>query len=329
MRELEEAWVRYRDSRPRWHEAAEGVRAEVQRIARTIRVSTDVSAREKDVGEFVRKALRKKYVHPWEEMTDKAGARAVVERDYQVDQLLTAIEADPGLQVVPGSVQDKRDVDPAKLEYTGVHLQVLAPERPGDTERLEVELQLRTKAQDLWSSVVSHRLLYKKDVELPRPIQRRLTRLLALMELFDEEVARVSRELPQVHGYAAQNLTTAAETAYLALHPIEGWDRGLSSDMVEIVLRALGDADLEAYPAALAAFVEERQDELQAVLDDYGPTDEDKDPYYLLFEQPEVVLVWERLVHAREGLVAAWRKSDLPLELLDRVADVFGLPIQD
>jgi putative GTP pyrophosphokinase len=322
-------WERYRAALPRYKAAAEDVRVELQRIAKISHIPADVSARAKDPGEFVRKALRKPYDRPWEQTDDKAGARAVVEREQQVDDLLAAVMQDPALRIVESTVDDKRTRPPERLEYGGVHLQVVAPSHPDDADDYQVEVQLRTKAQDLWSSVVSHRLLYKKAIELPEPVQRRLVRLLVLMEMFDQEVTQVVKELPSLRGFSQEKLSTAAETAYLGIHPVAAWDKTLSGMVVDAVAESLQAADLDGYVEDLATFVSDHSRDLAALLTDYASEAAEGNPDYVLFQQPELVLLWERLEHAPDQLMAAWRKSRLPYELLERTANVLGLPLED
>jgi ppGpp synthetase/RelA/SpoT-type nucleotidyltranferase len=329
MSALHDDWERYKRERPRYVQAAEEVRLELVRIAESRHIPADVSARAKDTGEFVRKALRKPYAQPWLETDDKAGARAVVEREHQVDDLLAAIEADVALTVVPGSIDDKRHRKPGALEYGGVHLQVVAPHHQDDEHEYEVELQLRTKAQDLWSSVVSHRLLYKKAIELPDEVQHRLYNLLALMEMFDQEVTRVIKELPHLKGYKQEKLATAAETAYLAAHVREDWDTALSASLLRALEAAVDDLDVDGYVEDLAVFAREHEADLSALLSDYAGEASEGNPDYILFQQPEVVLIWERLSSAPARLMTAWAESRLPYELLTRTADVLGIPYED
>lgn len=326
---LERDWQRFKDERGRYVQAAEDTRELLLRIAKDHHTPADVSARAKDTGEFVRKALRKGYTDPWTQTTDKAGARAAVEREAHVDRLLDAILSDGSLPLVPDTIEDKRSRQPGTLEYGGVHLRVLAPAREGDDHEHEVEVQLRTKAQDLWSSVVSHRLLYKKAVELPVSVQHRLYNLLALMELFDQEVTRVVRDLPTYEGYVQDKLATAGEAAYLHAQPAVHWDKALSASLLAAVEAAIEGEDVEDYVDEVAAFARDHSDDLSALLADYASDAADGDPNYVLFSQPEVVLLWERLEHAPERLRAAWDRSRLPYELLTRTADVLGLPYAD
>ena len=72
-------------------------------------------------------------------ITDKAGARAIVQLEGHIDQLAAAIEA-AGTLPLADEPQDSRKGDPQQFDYRGLHLQVFAPSEPDDTERIECEL---------------------------------------------------------------------------------------------------------------------------------------------------------------------------------------------
>lgn len=328
MTTLAAAWHRFKDQRPRYVLAAEDVRRELMRVAAEAHVPADVSARAKDPGEFVRKAFRKQYFdEAWEKTTDKAGARAVVERGYQVDLLLEALRTDATLTVI-GDPQDFRTRKPGELNYSGVHVQVQAPIRDGDADAYEVEVQLRTKAHDLWSSVVSHRLLYKRGNELPEALQHRLYDLLALVMIFDREVEAVVKELPKLRGFEVEQLSTVAETAYFAARPVDDGDTTISALLLDAISAARPEEPVEQYAQAVSAFAEGHADDLAAVLSDYASTAVDGHPDYILFRQPELVLLWERLERDPDRLLAAWPTSGLPQDLLLRTAEVLALPFE-
>ena len=325
--QLTRDWELYRSEMPRWARAAQDVRSTVRGVANAAGIPAVVTGREKNLGEFARKALRKGYTQPYAEITDKAGVRAVVEREDQVDLLLDAVHADPRLQVVEGSVEDKRGGDPDRIQYSGVHLAVIAPYTAEDPTDRNVEVQLRTAAQDVWSSVVSHRLLCKQGVDLRPDLQRGLMRLAVLMELFDGEVSRFSEEVRALAGVRTAKITTLAEKAYLSLLPPDTeWDRELSSEIVRVIDRTL-PKDVDGYVHATEAFLKEHEAELALVLADYGHAVDE--PHYVLFQQPEIVLLFERLTTASETLLHAWTDARLPTDLLSATADVLGVPVSD
>jgi ppGpp synthetase/RelA/SpoT-type nucleotidyltranferase len=329
---LQQDWSRYVMVRARFQRASQVVANEVETIAKSAGIPCRVSGREKSPSEFLKKALRKQdkgYLEdPWGRITDKAGARAIVQLEGQIDQLAAAIEA-TGTLPLADQPQDSRKGDPQQLDYTGLHLQVFAPPGLDDAERIECELQLRTEAQDLWSSVVSHRFLYKPLVKIPDEIKRSLYRLVALIELFDEEVERAMNTIRKLEGYELYELLDLSERVFLSLSPSPDYDQSLSLQMLSALSPSIPEAELATYPEKLAAFAEERREDLQAVYDQYGPQAGEVDLRYLLLSQPESVVVLERLTNATGSIEDAWRDAGLPDALLTAVAGVWAVDLSD
>lgn len=313
---LEDALSRYQAERPRFSRAAATVKTRLESIAGDAGIQVTVHAREKDPSSYRAKVIHKGYSDAWGEVTDKAGARVIVSVPSEVDRFVEALR-DSALELV-GEPEDKRQViDPEKLAYSGVHLQVLAPAEESDTESVECEVQVRTAAQDAWS-VVSHKLLYKPVVDLPVSEQHAVYRLVALMELFDLEVERVSSIIPTLPGYEFRDVLAAAESEYLGLAHAESY-RPLSVQ----VLSALGPAipTDDDYPERLHQFVDAHRELLLDAIATYGPASELNAVYaYTLFGQAELLFVLERLSDKPLAFAAAWRQSGLPMQWLQAVA---------
>lgn len=320
----EAAWERYREEKPRYDAAAIDLEAKLKALAADCGMLVDVSVRAKDLGEFARKIARKEYTEdPYNQVTDKLGARIVVERSGQVDRLVQAAKDSPEFCVL--STTDTRGADPEKLQYGGVHLQAQLQAGPDHAEALEFELQVRTKAQHLWAATISHRLLYKQSVEIPKMYLRRPLRLIALMELWDEELERIMDDIPNVPGFAATRLRDLAVRAYLSFAPTLDFDEQLSAETVA-ALSEVVDMDTEVYEPILAEFIRTHAATLQLVLRDYGPPSGEFAFRYLLFWQPEIVIIYERLYAKPEALWNAWIRAGLREDLLLTAADVLGRP---
>jgi ppGpp synthetase/RelA/SpoT-type nucleotidyltranferase len=318
-------WRRYVSEQADYRAAAERVCSEIVEIAAETGISVRVAGREKSPSEFVKKAIRKRdegYLEdPWAKITDKAGARAIVQLEGDVDLLAEAIGQSKTIEVLEPS--DTRVGDPDQLRYRGLHLQVVAP---GSGPRRECELQIRTEAQDLWSSVVSHRFLYKPLVQLPEEVKRSLYRLVALIELFDREVSRAVTEIRELDGYATNLLLEHAERHFLALVPHVDVDRALSVEILEAIMPSFSPTELHTYGTRLDSFVEERREELVQVLADYGPHSETTDSRYLLLSQPEGIVLLERL-SSNSNVVNVWREAELPEALLVATAGVWATAV--
>lgn len=169
---------RFREAVPRFERAREGVLAILKEILAAAGIDATLTARVKDIDSFRGKLeLRTDYADPWKQITDKIGARAIVHRADAVDQIHQLIETNGRLRIY--DITDKRKLLGEKeLGYSGLHLVVYAPAEEGDTEEVPVELQIRTIAQHAWSEV-SHKLLYKPQIELDDADRRAIWRLVA------------------------------------------------------------------------------------------------------------------------------------------------------
>lgn len=315
---LDDAIGRYMEQRCRYRRAAEAVGKAVEVVAKFEQIACTVTAREKEPHSYLAKVVAKGYTDAWRQVTDKAGARVIVTRASDVDAMTQALEQSPLVSVL--RVEDKRQVsDPEKLGYSGVHIQVVAPEEDDDSETIECEVQVRTAAQDAWS-VVSHKLLYKPVVQLPPAEQHAVYRLVALIELFDEEVERLMNVLPSLPGYEHQDILLGAESEFMGITHAQSY-RQLSV----IILDALGDVipHDEGYPAQLRAFVESQQEELVDVFGRYGPGSAmSAVPQYTLFGQAESLILLERMLAIPFKLKEVWLEAGLPLEWLRTLASV-------
>jgi ppGpp synthetase/RelA/SpoT-type nucleotidyltranferase len=318
---------RFSSERERYQRAAEKVAARVHQAADEAGIACLVTARAKDVRSFHKKILAKGYTDPWRQLTDKAGVRAVVHQAKDVDRLLEQLRQEFGVDVL--SVEDKRQViDPTLLAYSGIHVQVVAEHATEEYEVIECEVQLRTAAQDAWS-IVSHQVLYKPLLELPAPVQHSIYRLVALVELFDEEVQRVMDLIPTLPGAEVLDLLDIAESRFLALAHSPS-----NKEVSILILQAVADSidvlERKNYAALLDAFIESERDNLTQLFEEYGPHSVvSYVPSYLLFGQAESLILLERLTAKPHALVARWREGGLPDEYLEALAGAAGIALPD
>ncbi|MGB8652867.1 MAG: hypothetical protein WCD35_19650 [Mycobacteriales bacterium] len=293
---LQEARARFARDWDRYEAASVEVAAEIEVIAHEARISAQTSGRAKDVGSFVKKTLAKKYEDPWLQTTDKAGARATVAGLSDVHQLVGALKGAWGDRIL--RIEDKSlELDPDKLAYSGVHVQVVAPPREDDTEVVECEVQIRTAAQDVWS-VLSHKFVYKPALNPPRQTKRALMRLVALIEIFDEEVERAVSAILSDRDYPQARLLHHAEHLYYSVatapHDVE-----LSLEVLGALLEAVPMEDWDAYSERLTAFATTNHDDLVAFFSKFSPEGElAGEARYALGTQPEALVLLERAATA-------------------------------
>jgi len=315
---VEDARVRFAAEHDSYRDAADRTADAVRRSAAGLRLSCHVTGRAKDIPSFVKKAIVKQYGDPWTEITDKAGVRVIVDHQGRLDDALAAVTQ--ALDIV--RVEDDRDASGGedRLAYQRLHVQAVAPGPPGPDGPLECEIQIRTADQDLWANT-SHPTLYKPVAAPPRNVARPLYRLLALVELYDEQTEQAIIEMQQTPDYAWGRLLRDAETIFHG-HVGSDYHLPLSEETTKVLVPLVGD--LDAYHVTLGRFARDNDAKLRDVYDQYGPLSAAHQAgSYVLVGQPESVVVFERLATAPEALRAAWVDA-LPTELLDEAASVWG-----
>lgn len=272
--------------------------------------------RAKDVLSFTKKALRKGYQKPMAEIGDKAGVRVIV--DFEADvQPTRALIQDLGEVLSEESKLDAMAYH--ELGYLGVHLQLRVSGAPANA--CEAEVQIHTRAQSAWA-VVSHDLLYKSPHELSDNLKRRITRLVALVELFDGEVARLRQAIENDPDHDELSLIAPLDdeiVRFTARRP----DRALSAVLVPPLARIYQSPVADIYGAFVRPFIETNEQKLTDLFSAYR-NDERANP--LLF-QPEALLVFELLARDPDRLRDAWTASPVPLELLDSLATIWGVAL--
>ncbi len=307
------------------HPAYERLASCLQRLIRERLDATglrlvEVSARAKDPGSFIKKALRKGYKDPLGEIGDKAGARIVVPFARDRHRVIEICERFMTLS----DLQDKRDLlGSEKIGYLGVHYTAaLRPELLAADEQhlagLSAELQIHTKAESAWATV-THDSLYKSVVPVPDEVARRVMRLAVLAEIFDDEVERFLLELAAQPGFAELDaILPALDLMLLAFTPRAG-DRGLSARLIP-ALRTLYDGEAAAIvPQILAPYIESNRETLQAL---YARFEQDQRANPLLY-QPEALMLFERLDTDPYTLRSAW-PPDIEIAALERLATLYG-----
>ncbi|MER5914996.1 hypothetical protein ABT124_32170 [Streptomyces sp. NPDC001982] len=327
MTVVSDAFQRYEAERPRIEEAARLTAALLRRKAARARITCEVTYRAKELGSFITKAHKRRYGDPWNEITDKAGVRIIVQHKGLLDRALQVVK-DNFTPV--GAVQDYREEQDVKgkytLQYPRLHAQVLAEGDLTDDDGLpyRCEIQIRTDATDLWARM-SHRLLYKPGAtDVPRDVSGSLYRLIALVELYDLEVERGVDALAQHPDFTRSNqLLAEAEFLYRTFTDHQ-YRRDLSQDIVDVLLETVEDET--NYPDKLAQFAERHRDRLQDAYRDYGPTSEHFLTHgrYVLASQPESLIIFERLSAAKMLLRGIW-KDQLSYTLLSDMAEIWSV----
>lgn len=314
----------YGELRPALTETAAALEGHLDGIIRSQGIrGANVSSRVKETASFIKKVWERSvsgdgWDDPLSQCTDKVGCRAdvVYHRDVQI--LREAIEADDDLEVV--KIDDKAmKLGPAGLGYGGLHIDVVprsCVELVG-YERAQCEIQVRTHAQAAWA-MASHELSYKGPGEVSELQQRRLNRLTALVELFDDVVDQVSGEIMTSENYPISKLIDRLEGLWLTCSG-QPYSAELTSSLLATLLSDLTHDEASQLSEEVAEFVEERRAKIARSLSEAVD--------HPLLTQPEALFLYYCLENDKYGFVDNWRSKGLDWDLLDSAATKLGIRI--
>lgn len=312
MSVIAEARVRFIAQRPAFVQLANHLEQALIQKTKAAGIPCNVTGRAKDVSSFVGKCLRKHYTDPWTQITDKVGVRVTVDDPGDIEQVVDLVRAN--YQVIERLDKTRELWDADKVGYGGTHLQIVVL---GDQiVSGQCEIQVRSAAQNLWSEM-SHRLLYKPGVEPDDSTKRALTRLAALMEIFDEEVIRRVSQITAAPGYQIEELINLTESIFYE-HSDCSYDRALSRYVLSEIGPALPSDDSQSYAENLRAFAVENREKLDSIYRRYADINGS-----VLIHQPESVVIFERIAHEPFLLRESWEEQ-LPEHELETLEAIWG-----
>jgi putative GTP pyrophosphokinase len=188
--------------RPTYEEFSRSVSLLLGKLLRKPLQIHSINCRVKDLGSLSGKLRRpdKKY-DQLDQITDLAGVRITTYFAEDVELVARVIESE--FQIDTQNSVDKREVlDPDRFGYQSLHYVCsLNGDRVNlgeykDFTGIKVEIQVRSILQHAWAEI-EHDLGYKAGSVVPKPIKRRFARVAGLLELADDEFARIRRELSE------------------------------------------------------------------------------------------------------------------------------------
>jgi len=280
-----------------------------------------IQFRVKQFASFVRKALSKTSREPFSEIRDFAGVRVVV--PFFADRARVAA-------VVHRYFDVRDDEDTATRQkvdqfgYRGWHFEVALKESDlserNDLRDHVAELQVHTRAESAWAEA-GHDLVYKPRAPVPMSVERRIARLMALVELFDEQMGTTQDELLTVPGFQEAGILAALEQVFLPLAR-QDFDRQLSLEILAAIRPIYTAEELQGFEGYIRMFVLGQQEFLSELYQRYR---DDRRRNVLLF-QPEALAILDLLDRDPIALIAAWDRV-LPADLLDSLARTLGRPL--
>ena len=156
---------------------------------------SSISYRAKTLDSFVEKYIRKHHKDSLTEMTDLSGVRIV----YLFPRDIKHIEKIIKREFMVIEKEDKSEyLGEDRFGYSGLHFLIklghsFSGTRYDDLRNLICEIQVRTILQDAWA-IVNHRLVYKRESDIPSKLKRELNSLAGLFEAADGLFQKVHDE---------------------------------------------------------------------------------------------------------------------------------------
>lgn len=327
--ELDAVLAQYRTRYATFKELAERVARDLEAALTRLPFKVVIDHRAKAPSHVVLKVERKLRENPEKYAEDPLGAMGDLAGVRVVAPYLSGVQSTLAVAREVFDVIEVEDIraryKPHELGYLGLHAQVRLRESSiGANDRhlsgLQCEIQIHTKAQNAWSEV-SHPLLYKPvGAEPSVEVQARILRAVALVSLFDDEVAAARDEILGDPLYRPAMMLDALSKAAIDWRS-RPTDDEVSIEVLAVVAQAYDPEELERFDELIDDFMRDHRQQLELVLTEYVLV---ADEHELLF-QPEAIAIYERLKNRGELLRHVWRQSALPYELLVEISRPLGL----
>ncbi|MFJ2493726.1 GTP pyrophosphokinase family protein [Pseudomonas iridis] len=201
----------YRDVKPRFERLRVNIKDVLEQIITENKIPVfAIESRLKDEESLADKMIRKDYDSPLEDIDDLCGVRVICYYQEDIKNIREIVESE--FDVL--KKEDKKDsLNDNQFGYTSYHYVIslkkewLAHPGARGLEGLRAEIQIRTMLMHTWSAI-SHKLLYKREADVPPQFKRQLNRLSALIELADEQFDAIKNVKSQyVMGLALSEQT--------------------------------------------------------------------------------------------------------------------------
>jgi ppGpp synthetase/RelA/SpoT-type nucleotidyltranferase len=235
----------YVDKEPVYKKFCEELTIQLNELLVNARVSTafPIERRVKSLDSVIKECKeRKKCPSSIEEIKDLAGIRIILLFSPDLDKVCNIIE---NVFTVLHKEDKETRLGESQFGYKSIHYDAIPDEAwfgaptLKNLRGLKCEIQVRTATQHIWAAS-SHILQYKRERDVPIPIQRSINRAAALLEVVDLEFERVLNERQKY-----------IETSPLSIDDYEP----LNTDTLRILLDELlppqNKSDVEEYSMVL------------------------------------------------------------------------------
>ncbi|WP_434745635.1 GTP pyrophosphokinase [Candidatus Pantoea rara] len=182
--------LEFERKKPIYKKLKKGIVSELTEVLEQNSISLfNLESRVKDTQSFIDKVTRKGYQNPFTEVEDICGVRLIAYYASDLDKIHEIIHDE--FNVISDSDKQSEAAED-RFGYASRHYIIEikkewlnAPSFRG-VQGFKAEIQVRTILMHSWAAI-SHKLLYKRESDVPKPIKRKLHRLSALIELADEQ----------------------------------------------------------------------------------------------------------------------------------------------
>lgn len=180
----------YKDVKPLYERLRVNIKDVLDQILSEKKIPLfSIESRLKEEGSLANKTVRKQYEGSLDKIDDLCGVRVICYYQEDIESICSVVEEE--FDVL--QKENKKDaLNDNQFGYTSHHYVVSLKKEwlshPGarGLEGLRAEIQIRTMLMHTWAAI-SHKLLYKRESDVPPQFKRQLNRLSALIELADEQ----------------------------------------------------------------------------------------------------------------------------------------------
>jgi ppGpp synthetase/RelA/SpoT-type nucleotidyltranferase len=180
----------YRELKPKFERLKNNIDSVLKQILseRSIPVFA-IETRLKDEASLSSKIARKSYGSALDEIDDLCGVRVICYYQEDISNICGIV--DDEFEIIRRE-NKKEALHDDQFGYASYHYVVtlrkewFAHASARGLEGMRAEIQIRTMLMHTWSAI-SHKLLYKREADVPPQFKRQLNRLSALIELADEQ----------------------------------------------------------------------------------------------------------------------------------------------
>ena len=311
MDDLQAARERWQHDEPRYQEFLDAVEAHLKELLREHGVYAELHKRTKSLDSLLKKLLRKPR-HTYDSLSDKAGMRVTVRYTNDITRVRSIIE---GYFIIIKIDDKTASLAPDQFKYQGVHYDAKLPNDQALAD-LQVEIQLCTRAQQLWSDL-SHDLAYKTVIDLPPAIHRQVHSLAALLEIVDREFQDVTAAIHALPNADAFHILAALEPPFYRINPTQ-YAKDLSIEVINTLV-PLYPAETNIAGEHYSAFAKQHAPKLEHVL----LQNRGRSPF---LSQPEVIMIFDLLERDEFRLQERWNQC-FPSNELEQLAVLWGTPL--